>query len=441
MFHPSSSSSTTRQHQFKSAFKRIITSSPPDLLHDISGGEEDDEDSLPSLSLTPPFFATSSSTNNNIESALSTTSPSLVKHHHHHQIAPSPTTITIPSSSSSSIKSNHNNNYNNNSYLQQHDKEKRDHQYHSFQARRKSVQPQRSPTLTAGDQSIVFQLDLESHAFLPPLPPTNTILSTLRKRVVIERQQQQLQLHQKRPRLYKPQQRLVTRIKIPTKKVPPPSPSSLPLQQQSDSSSLSTKSIPSSRSRSQILQQQQKQQQQQQEGEKRPEISSSASVSSLKSQQQHGTGRPARIKGPCQACHESSDGCMRKAFDWPFPSNSIFNDKGRPYVYLCNKCGLRYNKSGGCVCRNCRWVLCKEEKRKALQHITYMRRTRSNGRVDPNDDIVDFVCSPKYWSCGQSWKVGWIPQDNNNNNNSEFDEEGDISMEEDDNNNEDQLQQ
>ncbi|KAG2219055.1 hypothetical protein INT45_008899 [Circinella minor] len=437
MFHPSSSSSSTRQHQFKSAFKRIITSSPPDLLHDISGGEEDDEDSLPSLSITPPFFATSSSTNNNIESVLSTTSPSLIKHHH--QIAPSSTTITIPSSSSSSIKRNHNNN-NNKSYLQQHDKEKRDHQYHLFRTRRKSVQPQRSPTLTAGNQSIVFQLDLESHAFLPPLPPTNTILSTLRKRVVLERKQQQLQVHQKRPRLYKPQQRLVTRIKIPTKKVPPP-PSSLPLkqqqqQQQSDSSSLLTELIPSSRSRSQILQQQQHQ------GEKRSEISSSVSVSSLKSQQQqqHGTGRPARIKGPCQACHESSDGCMRKAFDWPFPSNSIFNDKGRPYVYLCNKCGLRYNKSGGCVCRNCRWVLCKEEKRKALQHITYMRRTRSNGRVDPNDDIVDFVCSPKYWSCGQSWKVGWIPQDNNKNNNNEFDEEGDISMEE-DNNNEDQLLQ
>lgn len=54
------------------------------------------------------------------------------------------------------------------------------------------------------------------------------------------------------------------------------------------------------------------------------------------------SGRPSRVKGPCQACQESSDGCMRKAFNWPFPTSSIYNDKGRPFVYLCNKCGLRY---------------------------------------------------------------------------------------------------
>jgi hypothetical protein len=53
------------------------------------------------------------------------------------------------------------------------------------------------------------------------------------------------------------------------------------------------------------------------------------------------SGRPSRVKGPCQACNETSDGCMRKAFDWPFPASQIFNDKGRPFVYLCNKCGLR----------------------------------------------------------------------------------------------------
>lgn len=52
-------------------------------------------------------------------------------------------------------------------------------------------------------------------------------------------------------------------------------------------------------------------------------------------------GRPSKSKGPCQACHEASDGCMRKAYHWPFPTQHVFYDKGRPYVYLCNKCGLR----------------------------------------------------------------------------------------------------
>lgn len=71
----------------------------------------------------------------------------------------------------------------------------------------------------------------------------------------------------------------------------------------------------------------------------------------------------------------------------------------------------RYNKSGGCVCRHCRWVFCKEEKRKAMLHIAYMRRLRPDGRVDPNEDIADFVCSPKYWACGRPWKVGWVLRD------------------------------
>jgi hypothetical protein len=53
------------------------------------------------------------------------------------------------------------------------------------------------------------------------------------------------------------------------------------------------------------------------------------------------SGRPSRVKGPCQACQETSDGCMRKAFNWPFPTGSQYNDKGKPFVYLCNKCGLR----------------------------------------------------------------------------------------------------
>ncbi|KAI9280065.1 hypothetical protein BY458DRAFT_553480 [Sporodiniella umbellata] len=122
------------------------------------------------------------------------------------------------------------------------------------------------------------------------------------------------------------------------------------------------------------------------------------------------SGRPSRIKGPCQACHEKSDGCMRKAFNWPFPTDTEFNDKGKPFVYLCNKCGLRYNKSGGCVCRHCRWVLCKEEKRKAMQLIDSMRLFRPDGKVGLDDDIENFVCNPKYWPCGHTWKVGWVLQ-------------------------------
>ncbi|KAI8066628.1 hypothetical protein BC940DRAFT_301911 [Gongronella butleri] len=129
-------------------------------------------------------------------------------------------------------------------------------------------------------------------------------------------------------------------------------------------------------------------------------------------QVRHGSsGRPCRVKGPCQACRETSDGCMRKAFDWPFPSNQQQSDKGKLFVYLCNKCGLRYNKSGGCVCRSCRWVFCKEEKRKAMQYIDEMRKKRPDGHVDMDEDIEGFVCTPKYWSCGRPWKVGWVLND------------------------------
>ncbi|KAI7865095.1 hypothetical protein BDF14DRAFT_1744473 [Spinellus fusiger] len=134
----------------------------------------------------------------------------------------------------------------------------------------------------------------------------------------------------------------------------------------------------------------------------------------------HSSGRPSRVKGPCQACQETSDGCMRKAFDWPFSTPSIFNDKGRSFVYLCNKCGLRYNKSGGSVCRSCRWVFCKEEKRKAMKHIDQMRKSRADGQVDPNEDIEHFVCTPKYWTCGQPWKVGWVLNSNEKESSSDY---------------------
>lgn len=61
----------------------------------------------------------------------------------------------------------------------------------------------------------------------------------------------------------------------------------------------------------------------------------------IRRQPNQGTGRPSRVKGPCQACQEPADGCMRKAFNWPFPTTQTFNDKGKSFVYLCNKCGLR----------------------------------------------------------------------------------------------------
>ncbi|CAO3640340.1 unnamed protein product [Cunninghamella blakesleeana] len=139
------------------------------------------------------------------------------------------------------------------------------------------------------------------------------------------------------------------------------------------------------------------------------------------------SGRPSRVKGPCQACQETADGCMRKAFDWPFPTNQTFNDKGKPFVYLCNKCGLRFNKSGGCVCRHCRWVFCKEEKRKAMQYIEQMRRNRPDGYVDPEEEIENFVCTPKYWSCGRRWKVGWVLNSGNGRHDSSDDDDADTS--------------
>ncbi|KAI7854979.1 hypothetical protein BDC45DRAFT_440074 [Circinella umbellata] len=149
----------------------------------------------------------------------------------------------------------------------------------------------------------------------------------------------------------------------------------------------------------------------------------STKSSSAQHQQHHtSSGRPSRVKGPCQACQESSDGCMRKAFNWPFSTSSIYNDKGKNFVYLCNKCGL----SGGCVCRHCRWVFCKEEKRKAMQHIEQMIRSRPDGKVDPDEDIENFVCTPKYWTCGRPWKVGWVLQNIVSTNSLVDDEDDDI---------------
>lgn len=145
------------------------------------------------------------------------------------------------------------------------------------------------------DGDVVFQLDVTARAFKP------TIL-TLSNTNAAPR-------HRHRPRLYHPKMRPITRISLPRRGTVPPI--TKPLVPPPPSPLLPPPSSFLSHHRS-----------------------STTSVTAA---------RPTstRSKGPCQACQESSDGCMRKAFNWPFPSNAVFHDKGRPYVYLCNKCGLR----------------------------------------------------------------------------------------------------
>jgi hypothetical protein len=38
-----------------------------------------------------------------------------------------------------------------------------------------------------------------------------------------------------------------------------------------------------------------------------------------------------------------------------------------------------------------------------------MRHNRpGDAIIDPEEDIENFVCNPKYWKCGKLWKVGWV---------------------------------
>lgn len=37
-----------------------------------------------------------------------------------------------------------------------------------------------------------------------------------------------------------------------------------------------------------------------------------------------------------------------------------------------------------------------------------MRLNRPFGQIDFDEEIENFVCNPKYWNCGRSWKVGWV---------------------------------
>ncbi|KAF7721015.1 hypothetical protein EC973_005554 [Apophysomyces ossiformis] len=281
--------------------------------------------------------------------------------------------------------------------------------------RRKSV-PHRSPSAihdafqaTALDKSVVFQLDLAcpdcgnsaaNCGMVCKVICGESLLSALRRRVALARTSQVV----RRGMVMRRKQPAPTQIEIPrpTRK--------RRTAEKTDQTWLA-----------------QPEEEDDEEEEEEEEEEDEPQTKKVRRTAHHHSGRPARVKGPCQACQEASDGCMRKAFDWPFPASAIFKDKGKPFVYLCNKCGLRYNKSGGCVCRHCRWVFCKEEKRKAMQHIEQMRRSRPDGYLDPNEDIEGFVCSPKYWSCGQSWKVGWV-LNNLGNDEDEEEEDEDQSM-------------
>ncbi|KAI8056538.1 uncharacterized protein B0P05DRAFT_560082 [Gilbertella persicaria] len=293
------------------------------------------------------------------------------------------------------------------------------HAYHDPCNRKKTI-PYKSPSVAydttrqAFDNSVVFQLNLvPSHAHANVSNMTNqgklieetcdfkctshivcgqSILSALRRRVAHARSH----LHQTQPRLSHKRTRYGSMVQIPK-----------PKYRRIDTDS-EENDVMSNDSITSDLEHKFRTVENQYHNPHSMDQISTKHEPTKRTKNPAPTGRPTRVKGPCQACQEASDGCMRKAFNWPFSTNQTFSDKGKPFVYLCNKCGLRYNKSNGCVCRHCRWVFCKEEKRKALQHIEAMRRSRPDGRVDPNENIENFVCSPKYWTCGKPWKVGWV---------------------------------
>ncbi len=38
-----------------------------------------------------------------------------------------------------------------------------------------------------------------------------------------------------------------------------------------------------------------------------------------------------------------------------------------------------------------------------------MRSKRPLGQpIGLDEEIENFVCNPKYWDCGRTWKVGWV---------------------------------
>jgi hypothetical protein len=203
------------------------------------------------------------------------------------------------------------------------------HLSYNMHQKRKSV-PHRSPSSIADRKSVVFQINTDNQ---PKVLGGGGVLWSLRQRVSMARHQKHNKNRLSAPR---PERRVrAMRIQIPrpqwsrdnTLYDDPVSPVNndwkkpiVVVSEQTWQKPLIVKPpiMPSEQSRK-------------------------AAVPRRKNSSHHASsGRPSRVKGPCQACHETSDGCMRKAFNWPFPTSTIFNDKGKPFVYLCNKCGLRY---------------------------------------------------------------------------------------------------
>ena len=52
--------------------------------------------------------------------------------------------------------------------------------------------------------------------------------------------------------------------------------------------------------------------------------------------------KATKAKGPCQACRDTADPCMRKAFNWPFASDYVFkHSDGRNYVVLMQQVWIK----------------------------------------------------------------------------------------------------
>ena len=201
---------------------------------------------------------------------------------------------------------------------------KRQCQDDSFKQRTKSV-PRKSPSavLSIMDKSVVYQLNVArpfncANIFktTPKIICGQSLLATLRKRVAHARQ---LVGHS----MMKNKRRSMSRTII------------LPKRHLRNYSDVSDDSSVANDVQTSVSQQQHHSDEENDPTSvkiiKKPTNRSSSSIH----------GRPSRVKGPCQACNETSDACMRKAFHWPLSSNQMYNDKDKPFVYLCNKCGLR----------------------------------------------------------------------------------------------------
>jgi hypothetical protein len=202
---------------------------------------------------------------------------------------------------------------------------------------RKTAVPRKSPTdVTNGD--LVFQLDM-----VPDTTPQGvrcrtkvisgeSLLMALKRRVTAARQ-----INHSSKRMHQSQQIPATRIWLPKTASP-----------------IIHKKYPARRLEYSVTQPHRRQPSQESmnlevyDEERDDRSSSEKSDSGPRERQPTGQFKPhaaspksAKPKGPCQACQEHSEGCMRKAFDWPLTDGKVYYDKGRAFVYLCNKCGLR----------------------------------------------------------------------------------------------------